>query len=89
MASAAGLREFQTNVVLVEHFWKFSCRAANDLHGGCLCCCLVIVSPGVGNEFRDRLQLWSQMGKGGRGTRTRKEENENPNVAEAAGGESE
>ena len=43
----------------------------------------MIVSPGVGDELRERLQLWSQMGKGGRGTRTRKEENENPNVAAA------
>ena len=65
------------------------CRVANDLQCGCLCCCLVFVSPGVGNEFRDGSQLWSQMGKGGRGTRTRKEGNENQNVAEAAGAESE
>ena len=49
----------------------------------------MIVSAGVGNEFRDRLQLCSHMGKGGRGIRTRKEENEKQNVAEAAGEESE
>ena len=61
-------------------FLRILCRIAYDLHCGCLCCCLVIVSPGVGDELRKRLQLWSQMGKGGRGTRTRKEGNENLNV---------
>ena len=73
-------------------FFEVLCRVAYNLHSGRLCCCLVIVSPGAGDEFRDRLQLWSQMGKaegGGQGTRTRKEENENRNGAEAAGTESE
>jgi hypothetical protein len=49
----------------------------------------MIVSPGVGDELRERLQLGAKMGKGGRGTRTRKDDNENRNVAEAAGAESE
>ena len=90
MASAAGPREFQTNVFSVERlFLKMVCRMAYDSRCGCLWRCLVIVSPGVGDELRERLQLWSQMGKGGRGTRTREEENENRNVAEAAGAESE
>ena len=70
-------------------FKQMLCRVAIDLCRGRLSCCLVIVSPGVGEELRERLQLWSQMGKGGRGTRTRKEENENQNVAKAAGAESE
>ena len=70
-------------------FNKLLCRVAYDLHCGCLCCCPVFVSPGIGDEFRDRLQLWSQMEKGGQGTRTRKEENEKRNVAETSGEESE
>ena len=35
-------------------FRRMLCRVACDLHCGCLCCCPVIVSPGVGDELRER-----------------------------------